>query len=99
MSTMPVAAVPTGATTTQTDREQSVGARTNRALRVASYVLMGLVVLIYLYPLLFLINTALKSNSEFLVDPTGIVKSPQFGNFLQAWEQGNFAAYVLNSVL
>ncbi len=99
MSTMPVAAVPAGASTTHTTRADSVGARPNRSLRVASYALMALVILVYLYPLLFLVNTALKSNTEFLLDPTGLVRNPQFGNFLQAWEQGNFAAYVLNSVL
>ena len=99
MSTMPVAAVPAGASTTHTTRADSVGARPNRSLWVASYALMALVNLVYLYPLLFLVNTALKSNTEFLLDPTGLVRNPQFGNFLQAWEQGNFAAYVLNSVL
>ena len=99
MSTMPVAAVPAGASTAHTTRPDSVGVRPNRGLRAASYAVMGLVILVYLYPLLFLVNTALKSNTEFLVDPTGIVRDPQFGNFLQAWEQGNFAAYVLNSVL
>lgn len=99
MSTMPVAAVPAGASTAQTERSESVGARRSHGLRIASYAVMALVIVIYLYPLLFLVNTALKSNTEFLVDPTGIVRDPQFGNFLQAWEQGNFAAYVLNSVL
>lgn len=99
MSTMPVATVPAGASTTHTKRSDSVGVRPNRAFRAASYAVMALVVLIYLYPLLFLVNTALKSNSEFLVDPTGLVKDPQFGNFLDAWEQGNFASYALNSVL
>lgn len=60
---------------------------------------MLLVVVVYAYPLLFLINTSLKSNTEFLVNPTGLVQSPQLGNFGAAWKQGNFAAYVLNSVL
>jgi len=60
---------------------------------------MLVVVVIYAYPLLFLINTALKSNTEFLVNPTGLVQSPQLANFASAWRQGNFGAYVLNSVL
>jgi len=105
VSTMPIAAVPTstdatGTPTTETPgpRPESVGTRPNRTLKIVSYVLMGLVILIYLYPLVFLINTALKSNSEFLVDPTGLVRNPQIGNFLKAWEQGNFASYMLNSV-
>ena len=31
---------------------------------MASYALMALVILVYLYPLLFLVNTALKSNTR-----------------------------------
>ncbi len=102
MSTMPVAAVPAGASTAPSGRgpaAESVGAPRNHGLAVASYALMALVIVIYLYPLLFLVNTALKSNNEFLVNPTGVVQSPQFGNFAAAWQQGNFASYMLNSVL
>ncbi|MCW3159115.1 carbohydrate ABC transporter permease [Micropruina sonneratiae] len=99
MSTLPVAAVPTGSSGLQTPASEGIGGRPHRAWAWVSYALMGLVVVIYLYPLLFLVNTALKSNAEFLVDPTGLVKDPQFGNFVQAWQQGNFAAYVLNSVV
>lgn len=100
-ATIPVAAVPTGANPQRPDeaRRESVGHRSPLIAKIVSYALMGLVVVIYLYPLLFLLNTALKSNAEFLVDPTGIVKNPQFGNFLAAWDKGNFAAYVVNSVL
>ncbi|NHN56950.1 carbohydrate ABC transporter permease [Calidifontibacter sp. DB0510] len=67
--------------------------------KIVLYTLMAVVVLIYLYPLLFLVNTALKSNSEFFSNPTGIVKLPQIGNFATAWDRGNFAAYIGNSVL
>jgi raffinose/stachyose/melibiose transport system permease protein len=63
------------------------------------YVLMGAVLLIYLYPLLFLLSTALKSNTEFVTNPTGIVAHPLLGNFATAWQKGNFGAYVLNSVI
>lgn len=99
MSAIPVAAVPTGSSGLQAPASEGIGGRPHVALQWVSYALMGLVILIYLYPLLFLVNTALKSNAKFLIDPTGLVKDPQFGNFLQAWEQGNFAAYVLNSVV
>ncbi|MBB3158337.1 ABC-type glycerol-3-phosphate transport system permease component [Microbacterium proteolyticum] len=64
-----------------------------------NYVLMGVVILCYLFPLLFLLNTALKSNAAFNADPIGVVTDPQFGNFVDAWIQGNFGAYILNSVL
>jgi raffinose/stachyose/melibiose transport system permease protein len=66
---------------------------------VANYVLLVVVVLIYLYPILFLVNTALKSNSEFFSNATGIVKAPRLSNFSEAWAEGNFAAYVINSII
>jgi raffinose/stachyose/melibiose transport system permease protein len=67
--------------------------------KVVNYALLVVVILIYLYPLAFLVNTALKSNSEFFSNPTGLVKAPHLSNFTTAWRQGNFAAYVLNSAL
>lgn len=100
MSVIPVTATPGGSTTNlKSSLTEHVGHRRPRVLTIVSYVLMGLVILVYLYPLLFLVNTALKSNPEFLTNPNGVVSTPEFGNFLQAWEQGNFAAYVLNSVM
>ena len=73
--------------------------RAVRASTIVNYALIVLVVVCYLFPLLFLLNTALKSNSAFFADPVGIVTSPQWGNFAQAWVQGNFGAYFLNSVV
>jgi raffinose/stachyose/melibiose transport system permease protein len=70
-----------------------------RAATVVNYALLLFVVVCYLFPLLFLLNTALKSNSDFFADPVGVVTSPQWGNFAQAWVQGNFGAYFVNSVV
>lgn len=79
---------------------QAVGRRKRVTVgKVAQYVLMIVVLLIYLAPLAYLINTALKSNSEFFSNPTGIVQAPEFGNFLTAWNKGGFGSAVWNSVL
>lgn len=66
--------------------------------RLVNYVLVALVMVLYLFPLVFLLNTALKSNSEFFANPVGFVASPQVSNFVTAWNEGNFGAYILNSV-
>lgn len=63
------------------------------------YVAMGVVALCYLYPLFFLVNTALKTNEAFYADPIGLVTAPAWSNFPQAWEQGRFGSTVLNSVV
>ena len=67
--------------------------------RTLNYILVAVVMVAYLFPLLFLVNTALKSNADFYADPIGIVTDPQFGNFPQAWVQGNFGAYFINSIV
>lgn len=55
--------------------------------------------LAYLTPLVFLFNTAFKTSDQFLTDPTGITHGLAFGNFVEAWHQGNFGGYFLNSIL
>lgn len=70
-----------------------------RPQTIVNYALVGVVLVAYLFPLFFLLNTALKDNQAFFGDPVGIVTDPQFGNFATAWVQGDFAAYLGNSVL
>lgn len=73
--------------------------RRRRRIPIGAYICVAVVLVVFLFPLLYLLNTALKSNAEFISDPVGIVSDPQWGNFLAAWKQGNFGAYILNSVL
>jgi raffinose/stachyose/melibiose transport system permease protein len=73
--------------------------RAPRPGRVVSYLLVVVVMAFYLVPLLFLLNTALKTSNEFYSDPNGIATNPHWSNFVDAWVQGDFAAYILNSVL
>jgi raffinose/stachyose/melibiose transport system permease protein len=69
---------------------------TRTTLRYAPVVL---VMIVYLFPLVFLLNTALKSNGEFFANPDGITHSLALDNFAVAWRRGDFGAYMLNSVL
>lgn len=66
---------------------------------IGAYICVAIVLVVFLFPLLYLFNTALKSNAEFVSDPIGIVRAPQWGNFVDAWNQGSFGSYILNSVL
>ncbi|MFT4281448.1 carbohydrate ABC transporter permease [Microbacterium sp.] len=67
--------------------------------RVVSYLLLALVAVCYLFPLAFLLNTSLKSSGAFFADPGAVVTDPQWGNFGAAWVQGNFGAYLANSII
>jgi len=64
-----------------------------------SYAFVFVIMVMYLFPLGFLINTALKSTAGFYSDPVGLTTSFNFGNFAQAWQKGHFGAYFLNSVM
>ena len=76
--------------------------RRAKPLRPASFsraLFVLLLLAFYLFPLLFLLNTALKSNAAFDGNPVGLVTRPDFGNFVTAWDRGDFAAYIGNSVV
>ena len=67
--------------------------------RIVSYVFVLVIMVMYLFPLGFLINTALKSTAGFYADPVGLTTSFTFGNFAQAWQRGQLGAYLLNRVI
>lgn len=83
---------------TPTDPKPAARARRWR-FPIGAYVCVAILLIVFIFPILYLLNTALKSNAEFISDPVGLVTNPQWGNFLQAWNQGNFGSYILNSVL
>lgn len=81
-------------TITSTNRRRKL-----RRLPWGAYVCVALILIVFLFPLAYLLNTALKSPQAFAANPVGLVTDPQWGNFFDAWEQGNFGAYIFNSIL
>lgn len=73
--------------------------RRPRAVTVGSYVLLVVLILSFVLPLFYLVNTSLKSFQEYAVNPNGIVRDPQWSNFAVAWEKGKFGTYFVNTVL
>jgi len=66
---------------------------------IGSYVVLLLVSLLYIGPLLMLVNTAFKTLPEFYQDPIGLASSFNFDNFTEAWELANFPQYMFNSII
>lgn len=66
---------------------------------IIAYVLLLVCTVIYAGPLLMLIITALKTTREFNIDAIALPSSINIDNFVEAWEQANFAQYAFNSVL
>lgn len=71
----------------------------SKSSSILSYTLVAILIIIYVVPLLFVFNVSFKSFSEYLMNPLGIVKDINFSNYIEAWNQGNFSNYFLNSLL
>jgi raffinose/stachyose/melibiose transport system permease protein len=67
--------------------------------KIASYTVLVVFAMVYLGPLLMLVNTSLKTNPAFMRDPIGLASEFQLQNFVEAWEKANFARYLMNSLL
>lgn len=66
---------------------------------IGSYIILGVLALIYLGPLLMLVNASLKTVPTFMRDATGFATEFHVQNFVEAWTKANFPKYLLNTVL
>ncbi len=67
--------------------------------RVGSYVVLLLLTVVYLGPLLMLLNTSFLTPAEFNKSPMTLPSSFGLDNFFEAWDKASFAQYLLNSIL
>ncbi|MBT8208534.1 MAG: carbohydrate ABC transporter permease [Acidimicrobiia bacterium] len=88
-------------TTTDVKQELKVvgKSKSTKRLKIASYVILGLFAVVYITPLLMLVNTSLKTLPEFFKDPIGVAPNPSVDNFTDAWELASFPRYMLNSAI
>lgn len=73
--------------------------RNSKTTQILSYAVVGLLLILYVVPLLLVFNVSLKSFNEYLLDPIGIVQNMEWGNYTQAWSEGNFSGYFANSLI
>jgi raffinose/stachyose/melibiose transport system permease protein len=67
--------------------------------KIASYAFLLMLSLVYLGPLLMLVNTSLKTTRSFNRDATSLAIEANFANFSEAWSKANFPQYLLNSAV
>lgn len=67
--------------------------------KIGSYAFLVVMAIIYLGPLLMLVNTSLRTTPSFMRNATALATQPNFENFAEAWEKANFPQYLLNSAL
>jgi raffinose/stachyose/melibiose transport system permease protein len=77
----------------------SNGKRNARLAMAGSYVVLLFVAVLYIGPLLVLVNTAFKTLPEFYQNPVGLASSFNFDNFTAAWDLANFPQYMFNSII
>ncbi len=71
-----------------------------RLQQVPVLVLIALVLLVTLYPVVWIFLSAFKTGDEFSSSPMwALPHSFTFANFAQAWTQGHMSVYFVNSVL
>ena len=67
-------------------------------VRVVQIISILLLMAVYLLPLFFVFNTSFKSESDFLRDSVGFVRSVRLTNYLDAFVKAKFSLYAINSL-
>src|SRR6187431_772786 len=69
--------------------------------RVPMWIIVGVLLISVIYPLFWLLTGSLKTQSEFLNNPTWALPEnwTNFSNYVTAWVDGNLGQYFLNSIL
>ncbi|MFE9780052.1 carbohydrate ABC transporter permease [Streptomyces sp. NPDC005775] len=76
------------------------GPRRRRPGRIWGRVVIALLLVVEIYPLLWMFLTSLKSNDDYLNSSTWSLPSTwEWGNYTEAWNTGNIGLYIQNSLL
>jgi len=67
--------------------------------QIARYTILLLFLAIFLVPITWIFSLAVKTQAEFANNPLGLPQEPQWGNFMQAWDQGRFSVYLPNTII
>lgn len=81
------------------DKDTAVYSRKTKAVRILLFLFMTAFAALTIYPILYVVFGAFKENGELLTGGTGLFpKIWSIGNFIQAWEEADFATYTINSI-
>ena len=67
--------------------------------RLAAYVFLILLAIVYIAPMAMLVITSFKTLPEFTRNAVALPTSLALDNFFEAWDKANFPRYLLNTVL
>lgn len=80
-------------------KKRSKKSPTDLAITVFSYLVLAAIVVLTIYPLLWMVFGALKSESEFYQNIWGVPAVPLWQNFATAWQMADMGTKFLNSFL
>lgn len=71
-----------------------------KVARAIGWIFLTLLAVLIIFPVLYIIFGSFKSNSELLVGGSNIFPTVwSVSNYIQAWQQANFAVYTKNSLI
>lgn len=71
-----------------------------KVARAIGWIFLTLLAVLIVFPILYIIFGSFKSNSELLVGGSNIFPAVwSIDNYIQAWQQANFAVYTKNSLI
>jgi raffinose/stachyose/melibiose transport system permease protein len=73
--------------------------KASTVVKIFAYVILIFCTLLVAYPIIFVLQTSLKTNQEFFVNLFGLPKNFEWSNYSIAWEIGKLGKYFGNSVL
>lgn len=80
-------------------KEHGIEKKRIRISSIVIYTFLLLLVVIYVFPLVWMVNVSLKTNSEIFASPFAFPKVLQLGNYIFAWTKGNLGIAMFNSVV
>ncbi len=73
--------------------------RTQRASSTFIYLFLGIMALVFLYPVALMLLTAFKTTPEIFKNPFGLPAEFTLKGFRTVWERAHFGTYLRNSVI
>lgn len=66
---------------------------------IIKYTVLVIIVLVFIFPIIWLFVNSLKTNTEIFTSPWALPSTPQLKNYVDAWTAGNIGRYFLNSII
>lgn len=81
------------------EHQRRLEIRATRLREIVTTIILTPVALIWVYPFLWMVSAAMKTNNEIFRAGTNLLPAePTFENFQRAWVQANMSQYFLNTV-